>query len=103
MGVDDDQIAALELGSVEMAALLCGKTRVGRNGGIGRHCSEPVAVVPLRLKDEPFGLIVILALLPQKNALEHWDYELCDLLCKHAAACILRNTHATGEMGRNDP
>ena len=67
--------------------------RLSMNGLCWPFFSDLVAVVPLRLKDEPFGLIVILALLPQKNSLELWDYALCDLLSKHAAACISRNAH----------
>lgn len=102
MGIDDDRIAALELASEEMEALLGSETRISMNGRAGCNGSEPVAVVPLRLKDEPFGLIVILAFLPQKNGLERRDYALCDLLSKHAAACISRNANATGNVRRND-
>ena len=102
MGIDDDRIAALELASEEMEALLGSETRISTNGRAGCNGSEPVAAVPLRLKDEPFGLIVILAFLPQKNGLERRDYALCDLLSKHAAACISRNANATGNVRRND-
>ncbi len=98
MGVDDDRIAALELASEEMAGLLRGETQTGTNGCIGYNFSDLIAVVPLRLKDKPFGLIAILTLLPQKKGLECWDYALCDLLSKHAAACISRYHIATEEM-----
>jgi hypothetical protein len=98
MGVDEDRIAALELASEEMAALLQSETQFGMNGCAGYSFSDLVAAVPLRWKDEPFGLIVILALLPQKNSLELWDYALCDLLSEHAAACISRNRVATGDV-----
>ena len=98
MGVDDDRVAALELASEEMEALLRSDTRIGMNGFSGYASSELIAVVPLRLEDEPFGLIVILALLPQKDGLEYSDYALCDLLSKHAAACISRNHIATEDM-----
>ena len=61
MGIDDDRIAELELASEETEALLGSETRMSMNGLAGCNGSEPVAVVPLKLKDEPFGLIVILA------------------------------------------
>jgi hypothetical protein len=95
MGVDEDRIAALELASEEMAALLRSEPQIGMSGCAGLSFSDLVAVVPLRWRDEPFGLIVILALLPQKNSLELWDYALCDLLSEHAAACISRKRIAT--------
>ena len=97
-----DRIAALELASEEMEALLGSETRISTNGRAGCNGSEPVAAVPLRLKDEPFGLIVILAFLPQKNGLERRDYALCDLISKHAAACISRNASTTVDVRRND-
>lgn len=102
MGIDDDRIAELELASEETEALLGSETRMSMNGLAGCNGSEPVAVVPLKLKDEPFGLIVILALLPQKNGLERRDYALCDLLSKHAAACISRNANTNGDVRRDD-
>jgi len=96
MGVDDDRIAALELASEEMASLLRSETQFGMSACAGYSFSDLVAAVPLRWKNELYGLIVILALLPQKNSLELWDYALCDLLSEHAAACFSRDVIATG-------
>ena len=96
MGVDDSRIAALELASEQLASLLRSETPCGISACAGYSFPDLVAVVPLRWRDEPFGLILILALLPQKNSLELWDYALCDLLSEHAAACISRNAIATG-------
>lgn len=101
MGVDDEQIAELESASEEMRAALRGGTWIGINSQAGRDWAEPVAIVPLKLKDESFGLILILGLLPQKSGLERADYALCDLLSNHAAACISRSASTAGER-RND-
>lgn len=86
MGVNDRQIADLELASGATEALLDSATRTG------------ATVVPLRLQDEPFGFIVIFTLLPQKNGMERGDFELCDLLSQHAAACLSRHRFATEQV-----
>lgn len=98
MGIDSGRIAALEQASEEMEALLRGETQLGTNGCAGYSFSDLIAVVPLRLKEELLGVIVILTLLPQKNRLEQWDYALCDLLSKHAAASISRDCITTEDM-----
>jgi len=49
---------------------------------------EPLAVVPLKIKDSVIGVISINKLLVQKTAFTTMDYELFTLLAGHAATAI---------------
>jgi hypothetical protein len=49
---------------------------------------EPVAVFPLKIDDRLMGVIVLEALLTQKDGLQALDYELFELLGKHAATAM---------------
>ena len=49
---------------------------------------EPLAVVPLKIKDSVIGVISIHKLLVQKTAFTPMDYELFTLLAGHAATAI---------------
>lgn len=49
---------------------------------------RPLAAVPLKIKDEVIGQIVIFRLLQQKDAFSAVDYELFSLLAAHAATAI---------------
>lgn len=49
---------------------------------------RPLAVVPLRIKHQVIGLIVVYRLLQQKDAFTAVDYELFSLLAAHAATAI---------------
>jgi len=49
---------------------------------------RPLAAVPLKIKDQVIGLIVIYKLLQQKPAFSTVDYELFNLLAAHAATAI---------------
>jgi hypothetical protein len=61
----------------------------------------PLAEVPLQLEDRPFGLIRVDKLMIQKQSLEDVDFELFELLCKHAATAIYSaQLHARSERKR---
>jgi putative methionine-R-sulfoxide reductase with GAF domain len=49
---------------------------------------QPIAVVPLKIKDSTIGVISINKLLVQKQAFTTMDYELFTLLAGHAATAI---------------
>jgi hypothetical protein len=49
---------------------------------------EPLAVIPLKIKDSVIGVISINKLLFQKTAFTTMDYELFTLLAGHAATAI---------------
>ena len=49
---------------------------------------EPLAVIPLKIKDTVIGVITINKLLFQKTAFTTMDYELFTLLAGHAATAL---------------
>jgi hypothetical protein len=49
---------------------------------------EPIAVIPLKIKDSSIGVISINKLLVQKTAFTTMDFELFTLLAGHAATAI---------------
>jgi hypothetical protein len=49
---------------------------------------EPLAVIPLKIKESTIGLISINKLLVQKTQFTSMDYELFTLLAGHAATAI---------------
>jgi hypothetical protein len=63
---------------------------------------EPVAYLPLTLGDDPFGIIIIYKLLIQKEGFRSLDYELVELLGKHAASALYSaKIHTVSERKRN--
>ena len=50
--------------------------------------AEPIACIPLKIKEHVLGAIVIYSLLRQKEKFSHVDYELFNLLAGHAATAI---------------
>jgi hypothetical protein len=62
----------------------------------------PIAVIPLQLDDRPVGLIRVYKLLVQKQSLQTVDFELIELLGKHAATAIYSaQLHARSERKRH--
>jgi hypothetical protein len=62
---------------------------------------EPIVTVPLQLEDRPIGLVRIYKLLIQKQGLQDVDFELIELLGKHAATAIYSaQLHARSERKR---
>ena len=49
---------------------------------------DPIAVIPLKIKDSVIGVISINKLLEQKRAFTTMDHELFTLLAGHAATAI---------------
>jgi transcriptional regulator with GAF, ATPase, and Fis domain len=49
---------------------------------------EPIAVIPLKIKDSTIGVISINKLLVQKTSFTSMDYELFTLLAGHAATAV---------------
>jgi hypothetical protein len=87
----------------EMNALLNGpvKTDLGENPSGSPLQGGPIAEVPLQLDDRPVGLIRIYKLLIQKQGLQTVDFELFELLCKHASTAIYSSQlHARSERKR---
>jgi hypothetical protein len=61
----------------------------------------PIAVIPLQLENGPIGLIYIYKLLIQKQSLKTVDFDLIELLGKHAATAIYSaRLHARSERKR---
>lgn len=64
--------------------------------------NAPVACLPLKLGEDPYGLIVIHKLLIQKEGFRALDFELVELLGKHAASAIYSaKLHLISERKRN--
>jgi hypothetical protein len=58
---------------------------------------RPVIIVPLKIRDQVVGAIVVWDLLQQKTALQEVDYELFNLLGAHAASA-LQGAKLTAEL-----
>ena len=52
------------------------------------QADQPLVCVPLKIKDQVIGVIVVYRLLPQKERLVKVDYDLFTLLAAHAATAI---------------
>jgi hypothetical protein len=64
--------------------------------------TTPVAYLPLTLGDDPFGVIIIYKLLIQKEGFQSLDFELVELLGKHAASALYSaKIHTISERKRN--
>jgi hypothetical protein len=64
--------------------------------------TTPVAYLPLTLGESPFGVIVIYKLLIQKEGFQSLDYELVELLGKHAASALYSaKIHTISERKRH--
>ena len=101
-----EKTGALELESSEgqeapVASIPVGEGRIGAAAKTGENYfaakvahreptpfAEPIAVIPLKIKDSVIGLISINKLLVQKTAFTTMDYELFTLLAGHAATAI---------------
>lgn len=86
-----------------MQRILQGPVRSEPNGnpsGSPRG-DAPIVLIPLQLDDRPVGLISIYKLLVQKQGLQNVDFELIELLGKHAATAIYSaQLHARSERKR---
>jgi transcriptional regulator with GAF, ATPase, and Fis domain len=57
-------------------------------GATASSLSHPLVCIPLKIKDQVIGVIVLYKLLPQKTQFANVDYELFTLLAGHAATAI---------------
>lgn len=70
--------------------------------GLRADLKHPLAVVPLKIRDQVVGVITIWDLLAQKTALAEVDYELFNLLGAHAASA-LQGAKLTAELQGRSP
>jgi GAF domain-containing protein len=50
--------------------------------------TEPLVVIPMRIKDQVIGGIVVYSILEQKESFSPLDFELFNLLAGHAATAL---------------
>jgi nitrate/nitrite-specific signal transduction histidine kinase len=93
----DDVMPGLSRISLKLGEGILGQVaQTGESYYVNRDAAEgaevtlqnPLAAVPLKIKDHVIGLIVIYKLLQQKDAFTAVDYELFSLLAAHAATAI---------------
>jgi nitrate/nitrite-specific signal transduction histidine kinase len=93
----DDVMPGLNRISLKLGEGVLGQVaQTGESYYVNRDAAEgaqvtlenPLAAVPLKIKDHVIGLIVIYKLLQQKDAFTAVDYELFSLLAAHAATAI---------------
>jgi hypothetical protein len=96
-GLDATQLAPIPYGADETRedaqgfierAFLTGIPHV-ENGAIPHDRGRPAACLPMRVDDRAVGVIVIYALLPQKDAFVAVDFELFKMLGVHAASSLI--------------
>jgi len=79
--------------------LMTGVPRVSNDVLEGGSLSEPLAVIPLMVRDRAVGAIAIVSLFVQKDVWAAVDHELFKLLGSHAAAALIAASLYAGEDG----
>ena len=89
-GIPREQIPLTKLGEGTIGRVAkSGETWVSEQPPpAGAALTEPHVVIPMRIKDQLIGVIVIYALLEQKPSFSPLDYELFNLLAGHAATAL---------------
>lgn len=90
-GIDVSQIQNIKIGNgIIGAAAKSGESYFTEdmNNHEELNLENPVACIPLMIKDNIIGLLVIYNLLVQKEKFSNIDYELFNLLAGHAATAI---------------
>jgi nitrate/nitrite-specific signal transduction histidine kinase len=89
-GVPREQIPLTKLGEGTIgAAAKAGEPWVaGQGAAAGAGPAEPRVVIPMRIKEQLIGAIVIYSLLEQKPSFSSLDFELFNLLAGHAATAL---------------
>jgi nitrate/nitrite-specific signal transduction histidine kinase len=89
-GLDREQIPHIKLGAGTI-----GQVAQAGQPWVAEHLSpervtltEPQVVIPMRIKDQLIGAIVIYSLLEQKHSFSALDHELFNLLAGHAATAL---------------
>jgi hypothetical protein len=90
-GLEEEAIPPIKFGTgvigrnlAEDEGVYVSEKRISESHDIG----DPLVSIPLKIKDEPLGAIVILGLLEQKKEFTPLDIELFNLLGGHAATAL---------------
>lgn len=91
-GIPLEQVPAVPLGEgVIGQAAVSGENYYSpdlADGATASSLNQPLVCIPLKIKDQVIGVIVLYKLLPQKTQFANVDYELFTLLAGHAATAI---------------
>ena len=91
-GIALEQVPPIALGEgVIGGAALSGENYYApglEEGETAASLTHPLVGIPLKIKDQVIGVIVLYKLLPQKTQFANVDYELFTLLAGHAATAI---------------
>lgn len=89
-GVERDALPRIHLeGTIVGKAVLSGELYVNEELLLrGGTPDNPIVVVPLLIRGEPIGAVVLFKMLPQKTKLQEVDRELFNLLAGHAATAL---------------
>jgi nitrate/nitrite-specific signal transduction histidine kinase len=89
-GIPREQIPLVRLGEGTIGRVAAsGESWIAEGRTVDQvDVNEPQVVIPMRIKDQLIGAIVIYSLLEQKQNFSPLDYELFNLLAGHAATAI---------------
>ncbi|HEY6000112.1 MAG TPA: GAF domain-containing protein [bacterium] len=89
-GVPREQVPLIKLGEGTIGGVAkSGEPWVAEHPeAAATSLAEPRVVIPMRIKDQLIGVIVIYSLLEQKPSFSPLDYELFNLLAGHAATAL---------------
>ncbi|HMA91144.1 MAG TPA: GAF domain-containing protein, partial [Polyangiaceae bacterium] len=101
-GYPEDQCGNLPMDEATKAALTGSvQTDTAAKGSEAPGTGNPLLVLPLQLEDRPIGIVYVYKLLLQKQGFQAVDFELIELLGKHAATAIYSaQLHARSERKR---
>ena len=89
-GVDESTLAPITPGEGTVGeVLMTGVPRINRLAQPAGTLENPVAVVPLMVRDTPVGVIAIASVFEQKEVWAAVDHELFKLLGSHAATALI--------------
>lgn len=87
----------------KISQILCdsNSSQLSKSNLAGEETGHPIVYIPLRLENEPTGLIIINKLLIQKEGFHAVDFELVELLGRHAATALYSaRMHTVSERKR---
>ncbi|NOY52688.1 MAG: GAF domain-containing protein [Deltaproteobacteria bacterium] len=89
-GIEPQEIANIKIGNGKVGEVAAqGESFFAEDlNREGIDLNNPVACVPLKIKEDVIGLLVIYTLLTQKESFKNIDFELFNLLAGHAATAI---------------
>jgi hypothetical protein len=65
--------------------------------------TEPLVVIPMKIKDQVIGAIVVYSILEQKESFSPLDFELFNLLAGHAATAVFASKLYSESERKNEP